>query len=60
MTGLLSDRWLSRWLDAATWIMLLVVVLFAPGWLAAAAVVAAFFWTVSRAWVRERDLSGRH
>jgi len=60
MTGLLTDRWPSRWLDAATWSVLLVVVLFAPDWLAAAAVVAAFFWTVCRSWVRERDLSRRH
>ena len=57
MTGLLTHRWSPRWLYATTWLALFVVVLFAPSWLAASAVVAAFFWTAGRAWVRERDPS---
>ncbi len=47
-----SDRWSTRWIIAAVWLVLFVVVAFATAWLATVALVAAFCWVVVREWRR--------
>jgi hypothetical protein len=59
MTGLFTDHWSPRGLIAATWVVLFLVVLFAPAWLASAAVVGAFCWVAVREWRRAHHPSTR-